>query len=67
MLDDRELANDFSLEHLHHSSAHLLPRGYSAHIIQDGGALTERNTLLHLLYELDASKVHIIVAILNES
>ena len=67
MLDDRQLPDNLCLEHLHEALRHLLPVGDGTYIVQDGGALAERDPFLHLLDEGNAAEVNEVVRFFAQS
>jgi hypothetical protein len=67
MLDDRQLPDDLSLEHLHEALRHLLPIGDGTYVVQNGGALAERDPFFHLLDERDAAEVYEVVRLFAQS
>jgi hypothetical protein len=61
MLDDRQLPDDLSLEHLHEAFRYLLTVGEGTYIVQNGGALAERDPFLYLVDERDAAEINEVV------
>ena len=67
MFDDRQLTDNLCLEHLHEPLRYLLPVVDGTYIIQNGGALAERDPFLHLLDERDAAEVNEVVRFFAQS
>ena len=60
VLDHRVLSDDLCIEHLEKASGYFFPVGDCTDVVKHGAALSEAHSLLHLLNEFDASKVHVV-------
>lgn len=66
MLDHRQLTNDLCLEHLHETLCDFAPVADTTDVVKDWAALTKGDTFLNLFDERDATKVHIVLAIIGK-
>ena len=63
MFDNRVLADDLNIVHLHEALSHFIPTSYATNIIQDRARFLEAASLLYIFDKLDAAKVHVIVLV----
>jgi actin-like ATPase involved in cell morphogenesis len=65
VLDYRVFADHFCVEHLCEALSHLVPTRHCRNVVEHGRRLVEGTALLHIFDELNAAKVHVVVAVLH--
>ena len=65
MLDHWVLTDNFCVEHLRQSLSHFIPARHCGDIIEHRTRLVERTILLDIFDELNAPKVHVVVAVVE--